>query len=645
MNTFISKLARSQWLRLLCLSVLSSFLVAGLGQCSHSQSMATSAAQFALPSEADVINVKAAPYLAQGDGETDDTAAIQAAIAENRTKLIYFPPGTYLVSDTLQAKAVDGKQKRFFLQGESQADTIIRLQSQSSGFQDAQAPRPVVSFWQGETNDATAFRNQIRGLTIEVGDGNPGAIALQFRANNYGSVEDVTLRSPERQGRYGLDLSIGLNGPMLIKNLTVEGFDIGVYFTGALHSATFENLTLKQQQQYGFYNQRQVVSIHGLSSDNAVPVIKNASEGYPAHGLVTLIQADLRGGSRDAVAIDNTAGGGLYARDIKVEGYAAAIANQVDDAVSQVAAPVEEFVSHPVVSLFGSSDRALQLPIAATPELKWPPVEDWIQVDGSGPDDTAAIQAAIDSGKPIVYFNSEEYQISAPIELRGNVQALMGLGASSLKTVGKLRESDQPVFRLVEGSQPTVWIEGFETDLAQAFLVEQAATRSLVLRNLGAGGYRNLAEGSKLFIENVAGWRWYFRNQQVWARQLNTEASSESGAINIDNEGADVWILGLKTERDIPIITTHTGGKTELLGGFLYGNRNIEDGTAAFINEEADQSLVFASYNYPFEPFIREIHQGDRRDLSESELYPVKYGYMAPLFTGYSNSPDPSAAR
>jgi hypothetical protein len=54
-----------------------------------------------------VINVKAAPYGAAGDGATDDTAAIQAAynVLSGRSALasgiIYFPQGTYLASSTL----------------------------------------------------------------------------------------------------------------------------------------------------------------------------------------------------------------------------------------------------------------------------------------------------------------------------------------------------------------------------------------------------------------------------------------------------------------------------------------------------------------------------------------------------------------
>ena len=144
-----------------------------------------------------------------------------------------------------------------------------------------------------------------------------------------------------------------------------------------------------------------------------------------------------------------------------------------------------------------------------------------------------------------------------------------------------------------------------------------------------------MVSGNKLFIEDVAGWRWCFKNQQVWARQLNTEASSESGKNNIDNNGADLWILGLKTERDVPIITTMNGGRTELLGGFLYGNRPIPDGTVGFLNQESSQSLVWAGNNSAFKPYVREIRNGASKDLSLDSMYPMKYGKMAPLFVGY----------
>lgn len=60
-----------------------------------------------------IVNVKALPYLAKGDGTTDDTAAIQAAINDHPN--VYFPPGTYSISRPLvmrdARKALIGNSK------------------------------------------------------------------------------------------------------------------------------------------------------------------------------------------------------------------------------------------------------------------------------------------------------------------------------------------------------------------------------------------------------------------------------------------------------------------------------------------------------------------------------------------------------
>ena len=49
-----------------------------------------------------IIDVTQPPYSAKGDGITDNTAVLQLAFNENvgRHRILYFPPGTYLVSAT-----------------------------------------------------------------------------------------------------------------------------------------------------------------------------------------------------------------------------------------------------------------------------------------------------------------------------------------------------------------------------------------------------------------------------------------------------------------------------------------------------------------------------------------------------------------
>ena len=60
-----------------------------------------------------LINVK--DYGAKGDGITDDTAAIQKAIDNNLGKTIFFPHGTYIVSDTIYTYRGDSKRSLLHL--------------------------------------------------------------------------------------------------------------------------------------------------------------------------------------------------------------------------------------------------------------------------------------------------------------------------------------------------------------------------------------------------------------------------------------------------------------------------------------------------------------------------------------------------
>jgi hypothetical protein len=91
--------------------------------------MGTSWEQIGFP----VYNVKDPAYAggAAGDGVTDDTAAIQAAIdditAANNAATLYFPPGVYLISDTLlvggfSRLTIQGSGSRIDVDGEPQME-------------------------------------------------------------------------------------------------------------------------------------------------------------------------------------------------------------------------------------------------------------------------------------------------------------------------------------------------------------------------------------------------------------------------------------------------------------------------------------------------------------------------------------------
>ena len=100
------------------------------------------------------------------------------------SRIIYFPKGTYLISDTI-CYSMDNLQNfmgseinwciRF--QGESRTESIIRLKDHCKGFERGMA-RPVISFIRNDEGSNIAMSNYFRDLTIDTGAGNPGAVGL-----------------------------------------------------------------------------------------------------------------------------------------------------------------------------------------------------------------------------------------------------------------------------------------------------------------------------------------------------------------------------------------------------------------------------------------------------------------------------------
>lgn len=130
-------------------------------------------------------------------GLEDSTLGIQAAIdkASSASKTLYIPPGTYLVSDTLLGTHRSGNDcgghdgiGRVVLIGTSAHGMrpLLRLKDDAAGFQDSSNPKPVVRVRfitpAGEERPNCAFRDGIRGIDIDLGNNNTGAVGIHFDA-------------------------------------------------------------------------------------------------------------------------------------------------------------------------------------------------------------------------------------------------------------------------------------------------------------------------------------------------------------------------------------------------------------------------------------------------------------------------------
>jgi len=592
------------------------------------------------PKDSGVVDVTQAPYFTKGDGKTDCTASLQKALNEHtgRGRTLYFPRGTYLISSTLKLPLQNPQGETNWghthLQGQSRGGTVIRLKD--STFTDPSHPSALID--SGPHGSADWFHNSVRNLTLDVGRNNPGAIGLRFFSNNTGCVREVTIRSADGQGVIGLDLAFNdMNGPLLVKDVMVKGFNIGVACGHTVNSQTFSDIRLEGQRQVGFRNNGQFLAIENLQSRNAVPALDNRS------GLIALVGARLvaMGSGPRTPAIRNTAD--LYARNIWTSGYRTAIEG-TGGQQKHIAGPhVKEFVSGPIIRLFPSPPRALHLPIQQTPTILWDDPSNWTSPlrYGARLDDESdaapAIQAAIDSGATTLYFPKGTYRIGHPVIVRGRIRRIIGC-ESTFVPISPLLERKDPLFRVEKGSAPTILLERMTTsfDGGPFYFVEHASPRTLIMKDIainfqGADSFHNRTGAGPAFIENVVGGRFYFTHQSVWARQLN----QESEGLHIANESGRFWVLGLKTERGGTLIHTSVGGQTEVLGGLCY---TTTAGKLApmFINANSSVSVTLGERHYGSDPYTTILSETRGSETKQFLSTDTQYGRRLVLYAGYA---------
>lgn len=137
-----------------------------------------------LPPTTQWVNVKTLG--AKGDGRSDDTGALQAAIDGNRT--LYFPTGFYAVTDTLRLKPDT------VLIGLNPSSTQIVLQDGLKSFEGVGAPKALIETPKGGDNI-------VSGLGLYTGGGNARATGLLWKAGAASLVDDVKM-----QGGHGTEL-------------------------------------------------------------------------------------------------------------------------------------------------------------------------------------------------------------------------------------------------------------------------------------------------------------------------------------------------------------------------------------------------------------------------------------------------------
>jgi hypothetical protein len=609
------------------------------------------------PADAGFINVR--DYGARGNGVTDDTKAINAALAASgadtdsafwQDKIVYFPDGVYLVSAPIMKQYVNGRfASGMMLMGQSREHTIIRLRNYANGYCDPMQPRAIVYttskllggdpkaggkdyLAKGEGNDA--YANFIENLSIDAGKGNPGAIGIDYLANNLGAIRNVHIYAAEGSGAVGVALLRKWPGPALLEDVTVDGFDTGIDADNTEYSMTLENITLSAQRSIGLRNAHNVLAVHNIHINDAPsPVVNTATDGLiviedGAIHSTHLLQRE---------AVSNM--GYLNLRNVKVNGYATVLGQEVK-AVTTLDG-IYEANAHRSGSKQGWSLPVKYPPAAfAEPPLKWVSVADYGARPDTGTDSTSAIVQAFASGAATVYFPHGTYYISNTIDIPPSVRRIVGMMSALhvYKSRSPSFRRDQGMLRARNDKAPlTIEHMAFDnSNLGDQVGLEADGSQPLVLRDIVGAGVTTLqrpALGGEVFIEDACcGPLELLGNKGVWARQLDVE----SGAVRVKVAGTPLWVLGLKSEGDYTIIDASKGARVEVMGGLIYMVKPAPDiqNVPAF---RASDSHIYLSYaEEAFDPqatypiHLETLWHGKKYERRANSLPKRNVGRMAP---------------
>lgn len=567
---------------------------------------------YAPPPGSGVIDVKT--FGARGDGLADDTQALRAALtAAGETggtwsRFVYLPPGTYKVTNTIEKRDAGGEfDSGFLLRGAGPSHTVIRLADLAPNFDDPAHPRAVLftsshlweqggpygggKDWPGKGEGNQAFQNTIEGLTVDVGSGNRAAIALDYLGNNACAVRDVWLRDADGTAATGLSMTRKWPGPCLIENLHVQGFDIGIDVARSIYSLTLLDVSLDTPRRVGLRNNANVLSIARLSGSFPALAVENRSP----EGMILLAGARLIGTSGSAIAFRNR--GILRVSELRAEGFA-------DIGLSPLPGPDEDAVFDGSKGL-ASSDAPPRVP--AMPALPDVSLTDWVSVETYGAipsddrDDTKAIQAAFDSGAVGVYFPFGTYDVSDTLHPGPATHRIAGMNAQIRAPV---RGDDTPVLA-TQAVTDTLTIDSLRVAFSplkpggsSGTWIRHDGPGTLILRDVfeNALGYPSTilhrsAEAGEAHLFDVCCGRLVLEGPvPVVAYHFNTEGPGN----RILNHGADLLVLGIKTENIAEVVRTEAGGRTQILGGLLYPVRAVPPGQAAFVVADGAMSAMVA---------------------------------------------------
>ncbi|HSV75318.1 MAG TPA: glycosyl hydrolase family 28-related protein [Chthonomonadales bacterium] len=601
---------REAALALLCLSVAAPARGWERARPARALTAPAGLARVAFPRDPAVIDAKR-DLGAKGDGRTDDTDALQRGLDMScgiggSSRVLYLPNGVYRVTRGLVVSHPVGP----WVYGETRDGVVLRL---DAGVQGVTA---VLRTHPRETGPTSAdwFMRNLRNFTVDAGD-NPNTDGIRYYATNSGILRNVRVVG---RGRVGVNAGfLDQSGPNLVQDVLVEGFETGI-LTQWIWGQTLSRVTIRNCRRVGLHIDANAVGVEGLVVENTpLPVLVELPNDW-GHwsGVAAIVGARLTGGDPSGPAIRSR--GVLYARNVRASGFRTAIESSTPGG-NAPGPVVAEYLSHPAGRLFeDAAPRSLALPIRREPDVPWETnpsrwvcANDFGAVAGDNLDDTAAIQRAIDAAaaarKTTVYLRGvggpdpNWYTVDGEVRVHGSVRHVLGLG------FGRVLGGPNGRFVVDDRSAPVVKFQSIDSFGGPPVQIINRSSRSAMV--VESCGVRIVGEGSgDIFATDCPSLVDLRRpGQRMWARHLNPEGTDDVGLVR--NAGCDLWILGMKCEGKGVRIRTAEGGRTELLGAFLYSPGDIAEDDARPLFDVVNASATFAG--------VREISFGAR-------TFPVK---------------------
>lgn len=582
----------------------------------------------------------------------------------NQTPIIYFPNGTYLISDTITYTIQNLHNMMYHyesggfelarcirMMGQNREKTIIKLKDNCKGFEYGQE-RPVISFFHGIRSNV-AMSNYFENMTIDVGQGNPGAVGMVFFANNSGAIRNVTIKSSDEKhcGSVGISIKNDLHSACNVYDTTIEGFDFGIKIETYRTVSHFERIVLNHQKRYGIMVTNNAAQFIDVKSEGTVPVLNVA--GPMAHVILTEGEFVSPGTDYAAIKLEL---GCVYLKNIHTHGYGVAFERNWHEFTIPDGF-IQEYCNKPTYTLFDEEAASLNLSVPAMPEVeyeqdlsKWCCVNDFGAAGDGVHDDTEAIAKALRSGKKTIWFQPGSYLVTSPIEIPGTVEHINFMFCDLISGEDLRTIENDAVFRICGENDKVLFIEhlfAWDECMGTMRMFRQDNVRTVYFRDMhtqACAFYFNTVPGSELFFENCActiGWKnkyshipgFSFKGQTAWCHSINPERSM----METVNEGGILWWSGFKTEQEGSINVTMNGGKTEILGGVATAGAGSDNPLIA--NYDSTVSAMFATTGYhdysTYPVAVKEIRDGETKEIRDKEL-PSRNEpwYTMPLYSG-----------